>query len=136
MGVRGLLVAHTEKVGWIRTDTTWDVADNSPNRLYHQLHMDVNQRFADEEPKWDEITKLEEVVPETDQASILVCHFLPYKYVLEVDPDGDTAYSMPHLYCSFDNEIGPFLSQIAYFHYPKYGGLTELESSKRVKLFV
>lgn len=136
VGVRGLVVALGDYVGWVEPDKTWDILDSGPNTLINELteYRLADSSFIDPEIL-DQAGKL---VPSDKFATIRIIRSIPWHNIIDVDPDGDSYCNIPHLYCNFDTIQGPYSEKIYYLctkhkSYEIEG--EELDPQKRVKLF-
>jgi len=117
-GVNGLVVERFGYQGRVRDDGTWDIHAPSktlPYGIGHNYWRSPGQAHPAEsalEGVWKD-------VPEEERKYIRVLSLIPFDFILEVDPIGDTLNDGPHLFCRFDGPDGPYGST-------KEGGSSEL----------
>lgn len=133
--INGLLVSHQEKTGWVKEDGSWDIAEDCPNLLNGVLYYQVAPNLVPERPNYQKADEFKNQVPAEEQFDIYEAYALPFLNVLEIDSEGDNAYHIPQLFCSYIGKNGPYTQHVRYFYYKKEGGTDFLNPANRTALF-
>jgi hypothetical protein len=108
---RGLMVWRFSYDGWLKSDGTWDILEESRMSvptIGHYYWREWENRQASAETRQGQLALIEHI-PESERKHIWECWLLPYDAILEVDPIGDLMITGTHLYCRFDNDEGPYV---------------------------
>ena len=130
----GLEICRRVYDGWVKEDGSWDILEET-GLLPGLGGSEVDKQSWEGRSHAREEHK--EQVPEEEQATVRELQLLPYNHILEVDPNGDSLYPMPHIFCRFDGQDGPYVGQaFAAQLMRRIGGHQPLDSTARRPLFV
>lgn len=134
----GLIIAREGFIGWVQPDKSWDMIDDGPNLLVNSLYQELGRDLRLRKiaaHNFEKTRELEAQIPKGQQTLIIRSWLIPFENILEIDPMGDNIFPIPHLYCSFYGENGPYSGNFRYLNQGTYGGLEYLDSENRAELF-
>ncbi|MHB1134326.1 MAG: hypothetical protein ACYC4L_18300 [Chloroflexota bacterium] len=134
----GLVVQRYGYDGWVKEDGTWDITDHRlgpPCGSMHQLYLDWDDKYAERDRlRWDVQSTFYESVPENERVYVRELWLLPYTSIFEIDPLGEAVADVPHLYCRFVGDVGPY-GKGPYYSTSRNGVVVQLANDKRNRLF-
>ena len=101
-------------LGIRRGDGTWDIDEATG-----ELREEPNAAFRDD-PGWHKRSReraaLERAIPKAERVRVIGVGWVPLSRIVEIDPIGTPGQGVPHVFCDFTSDRGPYasFSRIAY----------------------
>lgn len=112
----GLVVSRFHFDGCVREDWSWDILRDTATVQAHAGHYDYDPSEVPDREHEKLAQIINEHLPKNEQHLIRLVWFLPYESILEVDPIGEAYFGVPHLYCRYSGELGPFTGVGVFTH--------------------